>query len=448
MSKHHVNRKNGAAIITAVIFFVVISVTMAVGLSSPVVREYVTARDFEKSKGAYYLSEAGMEDAVYRLRKPRAIDAQEVISLGGNTATTTITTVSATQKTISSLGDIFRNTRRVKSTITTTTGESFVYGVWAGQGGVRMNGNLINSYISGNLYSIGPICGGGSSGATCTGGSGASLITGTVISGGTSGLNGTIGRIQNQGDASMYAGTIKSSTISGVAYCNTISGSSTSTCQTLPVQPPVELPITRGDIENWEAISTAGGSVTCTGGKYYINGTISIGPKKIPCDLETSGSNYTITLTGPIWVEGDIKINNNQSWRVDPSLVGQSIMVIADKQTASTTAGTIEIENNPVFSGAPGGNSWVMLLSENTGASIGADAEAIWLENNVSGALLLYARLGDVKLQNNSNINEVTAYQITLENNAVVNYLSGLQNTLFTSGPGGAWYVQGWKEGQ
>ena len=123
-------------------------------------------------------------------------------------------------------------------------------------------------------------------------------------------------------------------------------------------------------------------------------------------------------------------------------------MVIADKQTASTTAGTIEIENNPVFSGAPGGNSWVMLLSENTGASIGADAEAIWLENNVSGALLLYARLGDVKLQNNSNINEVTAYQITLENNAVVNYLSGLQNTLFTSGPGGAWYVQGWKEGQ
>src|SRR3989338_11479479 len=123
MRKHYVNRKKGAAIITAVIFFVVISVTMAVGLSSPVVREYVTARDFEKSKGAYYLSEAGMEDVLYRIRKPKTISpAQEVISLGGNTATTTITTESSLKKTITSVGDIIRNTRHIKSTLTTTTG--------------------------------------------------------------------------------------------------------------------------------------------------------------------------------------------------------------------------------------------------------------------------------------------------------------------------------------
>lgn len=447
---NHALRKRGAAVMTAIMLFVIISVTAAIGLSTPVVREYVTARDFEKSKGAYYLSEAGQEDAIYRIKKAKTISAQEVVTLGGNTATTTITTVNSNTKTIGSLGDILRNTRRVKSTITTTTGESFVYGVWAGAGGVRMNGNLIQSYISGNLYSIGPICGGGSSGATCTGGSGASIITGTVISGGTTGLNGTIGRIQNQGGASMYAGTIKNSTISGGAYCNTISGSSTSTCQTLPSQPPADLPITRGDIENWEAIATAGGSVTCSGNplKYTISGTISIGPKKIPCKLEVSGSNYTITLTGPLWVEGDIQIDNNQSWRVDPTLTGQSIIVIADKQTASTTVGNIKINNNPVFSGAPGGNSWIQLISENTGASVGNPTEAIELENNATGALLLYARLGDVKLKNNSNVNEVTAYQITLENNAVVNYTSGLQNALFTAGPGGSWGIQDWKEGQ
>lgn len=445
-NNYKLNRKRGAAIITAIIFFVVIATTMAVGLSSPVVREYVTARDFEKSKGAYYLSEAGQEDAIYRIKKAKPISGYEVITLGGNIATTTITTQSATQKTISSVGDIFRNTRHVKSSITTTTGESFIYGVWAGAGGVKMNGN---SFITGNLYSIGPVCGGGSTGATCTGGSGTNLITSTVISGGTSGFNGTIGRIQNQAGANMYAETIKTSTISGSAYCTFISGSSTSTCQTLPEQLPAELPITRGNIENWEAIAAAGGLASpCTGGKYLITGTISIGPKKIPCDLETSGSGYTITLTGPVWVEGNIRINNNQSWRVDPSLVGQSIIVVADKQTASTTSGTIKIENNPVFSGAPGGNSWIQLISENTGASVGGGAEAIELENNATGSLLLYARLGDIKLKNNSVVNEVTGYKITLENNAEVRYLSGLQNTLFTAGPGGSWGIVDWMEGQ
>ena len=167
MSKHYVNRKRGSAIITAVIFFVAISVTMAVGLSSPVVREYVTARDFEKSKGAYYLSEAGMEDAVYRVKKVLSIGAQEVITLGGNTATTTITTDSSTKKTVGSLGDILRNTRRVRSTITTTTGESFMYGVWAGPGGVYMSANAT---ITGNLFSAGPVCGGATYGVTCLGG--------------------------------------------------------------------------------------------------------------------------------------------------------------------------------------------------------------------------------------------------------------------------------------
>lgn len=83
MNKHHINRKRGAAIITAVIFFVVIATTMAVGLSSPVVREHVTSRDFEKSKGAYYLSEAGSEDALYRIKKGITISVQEILSLGG-----------------------------------------------------------------------------------------------------------------------------------------------------------------------------------------------------------------------------------------------------------------------------------------------------------------------------------------------------------------------------
>ena len=431
-------KNRGAAIITAVVFFVIISTAMAIGLSSPVAREYVTARDFEKSKGAYYLSESGSEDAIYRIKKAKPISAQEIISLGGNTATTTITDVNATQKFVSSLGDILSNTRRVQSTLTTSSGESFSYGVQAGDGGVRLENS---STITGSLFSAGPIIGSNN------------LVTGTVISGGTTGLNGSITGVFNQGGSHMYAGTISNSTISGSAYCNTISGSNKSSCQTLTAQVAQPFPITAQDIANWETAAALPTPATCSGGKYSINDSVSIGPKKIPCDLEItgtgSGGGPTITLGGPIWVTGNIKIKNHLTIRVDPTLVGQSIVMISDNPSDHLNSSTISVEGEGLnFAGAPGGNSWVMLISENNGASLGDPSEAIELEQGAQGDILLYARLGDILLKNNASVKEVTGYKITLQNGANVTYVSGLQNALFTSGPGGTWTIQDWKEGQ
>ncbi|MFZ2832022.1 MAG: hypothetical protein WAZ40_02620 [Minisyncoccia bacterium] len=441
------SRERGAALITAVIFFVVISVTMAVGLSSPVVREYMNARDFDKSKGAFYLAEAGQEDVFYRIRKGLTLGAEEVISLNGSNATTTITTVDPANKIISTIADILRNTRRVKSGITTGSGESFTYGVWVGDGGILLSNN---SSITGNLFASGPVCGGGSTGATCsTGGTGTNVITGTIISHGTTGVNGVVSRIQNQGGASMYGGTIKNSTISGSAYCNTISGSSTSTCQTLPALEAAPLPITAEEIANFESIAAAGGTATCSGGLYRITTSVTIGPKKIPCKLKIETNNITVTFAGHVWVTGDIAIEGTINLRVDPSLSGQSIVLIADNPSNQTTSSKIELENSVTVAGAPGGNSWLMLLSENKGASLGLGGEeAIVVKNNAAGDLLLYSRLGDILLENNASVKEVTGYQITLKNNANIVYTLGLQNVLFTSGPGGSWAIDGWKEGQ
>ena len=89
-----------------------------------------------------------------------------------------------------------------------------------------------------------------------------------------------------------------------------------------------------------------------------------------------------------------------------------------------------------------------MLISENNGASLGDPSEAIELEQGAQGDILLYARLGDILLKNNASVKEVTGYKITLQNGANVTYVSGLQNALFTSGPGGTWTIQDWKEGQ
>ncbi len=438
MNKYHTNRKRGAAIITAVIFFVIIATTMAIGLSSPVVREYTTARDFAKSKGAYYLSEAGSEDAIYRIKKAKPISVPEVIFLGGNTATTTIITVSANQKDVSSLGDILANTRRVKSTMTTSSSESFNFGVQAGDGGVDLDQS---STITGNIFSSGPVTGSNN------------LVTGTVISGGSTGLNGSISGIFNQGGSSMYAGTITNSIIAGSAYCNTISGSTPNTCQTLTAQIAQPFPITAQDIANYETAAVAGGTVTCSGGKYAINDSVNIGPKKIPCDLEITGSGSeggpVITLGGPIWVTGNITLKNHLTVRVDPTLVDQSIVMVADNPSNHSTGSTVDIQgSNVVFAGAPGGKSWVMLISENTSASQSGSTDAIQILQGAQGDVLVYARLGNIRLEQNASVKEVTAYKITLRNTANVIYQSGLQNALFTSGPGGTWTIQDWKEAQ
>ncbi|MGB2580721.1 MAG: hypothetical protein WBC83_03425, partial [Minisyncoccia bacterium] len=214
-------KNRGAALITAVMFFVIISLVMVTGISTSVFRDYVTVREFEKSKGAYYLSEAGSEDAMYRIMNLDAIDAQEVISLDGNKATTTITTISAIKKTIGSIGDILFNTRRVKSTLTVVSGASFNYGVQAGDGGVYMSST---SSITGNLYSTGPVCGGGKTGSNCLNGSSATdnIVTGTVLVATTT-ANGVITNITNQGTATMYANKIYSSIIASTTVtCNTI----------------------------------------------------------------------------------------------------------------------------------------------------------------------------------------------------------------------------------
>ena len=468
--KHKINslfaKKRGAALITAVMFFVIISLVVVTGISTSVFRDYVTVREFEKSKGAYYLSEAGSEDAMYRIMNLDAIDAQEVISLDGNKATTTITTISAIKKTIGSIGDILFNTRRVKSTLTVVSGASFNYGVQAGDGGVYMSST---SSITGNLYSTGPVCGGGKTGSNCLNGSSATdnIVTGTVLVATTT-SNGVITNITNQGTASMYANKIYSSIIASTTVtCNTISGSNRGSC-TYPwgTQEPVALPIQRPQIESWEAAATAGGVITqaeCSSHlegdgtyeyEYIINSSRSLGPVEIQCDLEitgaTSGSGPTITLTGPVLVRGKIDISKYLTVRVDPSLSGQglSMVMIADNPADRIDSSEIEVENyNPIFEGA-GANSWVMLLSENSAASQGVNEDAIRVADGVTGAIILYARLGTIYLRNTTSVREVTGYKISLDGSSSVIYESGLQNVLFNSGPGGAWTIQDWKEGQ
>jgi len=164
--KKNYKTNGGAAAMIIVMFFVFISLSILVGIITPVVLEYRIAGDVYNSKNAYFLAESGVEDALYRIRTNKSISSSETIVLGTSSTTTTITDLSSSQKKITSLGELNSNQRKVDLSVTTGVGVSFSYGVQTGKGGFLMDNN---SSVVGSVYSNGSITGSGS-------------ITGTAIS--------------------------------------------------------------------------------------------------------------------------------------------------------------------------------------------------------------------------------------------------------------------------
>lgn len=158
-----INKQKGSAMLISVMFFMLLSFSVALNVTVPVVRESYTSNKFFNSKQSLATSESGAEDVFYRLKSGLAVDTTETINLGGATTTTTTTTVSGNQKTItssSSLGTINRNTQL---SVTSVAGTSFSFAVQVGQGGLNLNSSTIN----GSVYSNGPIT--GNSSAVITG---------------------------------------------------------------------------------------------------------------------------------------------------------------------------------------------------------------------------------------------------------------------------------------
>lgn len=159
-----IKKNSGAAMLTSIVFFVFISLAIVFGLVSPGVRGFRVVAESIQSKQSYFLSESGIEDAVFRIKNNKTIGNSTVIALNGNTATTTISDVVAGQKTVTSVGDVASRQRSSQVVLKGGTGVVFKYGTQAGQGGItfRNNSGLIGSlYSNGNIY--------GSNGAYITG---------------------------------------------------------------------------------------------------------------------------------------------------------------------------------------------------------------------------------------------------------------------------------------
>ncbi len=424
-------KNRGAALLTTLIFLLVISVIVVLGVASSAFAERRIIAESWRSRQSFFASESGVEDVVYRFKSGKMTSAIQVLGgMNNTTASTSVAVVNGDQREITALAVQQNTFRKSRALVSLGSGVSFNYGVQSGNGGIILENS---ASVRGNVYSNGPIDG-----------SNSNIVRGDVVSAGASGL---IDGVHATGTA--YARTIRDSTIDGDAYYQNISG--TIVGGTLypgsPNQPPAELPISDALIEEWKATALAGG-VTSSPCPLKINSATTLGPRKIACDLEIEGNNYNITLNGPIWVEGNILIKNSPNIYIATSLGNQSVPIIADDPSDRLSGSRIMLENSVDFFGSGSSGSYVVFISQNESAENGGSNRAIDIKNSVDGDLLVYAGHGEIELQNNISLKEVTGYRIRIKNSAEVIYETGLASLLFTSGPGGGYQLQGWGEAE
>lgn len=418
----------GQALIIAVIFFVAVSALIVFGISSPLIRASVAANAFADSKESFYLSEAGLEDAFYRLKTGKEISTSENIPLNSHFVPVEINDLSGNRKEVIATGAVSSRVRKGRMVLDVGEGATFNFGVQTDTGGILMENS---SSVNGNAFSNGTIEG-----------SGNNLINGDAISAGPSGL---LEGIHTVGDG--YANVIRNTTIDGDAYYQTISNTTVGGVSNpdSPDQATSSLPITDEQIDALESDAEAGGVTECTE-ELVINSNATIGPQKYTCDVRFR-NNPVITLEGSIWVEGNIKIENSATFVVGSSLAseGESVPIIADNPADILSSGRIIISNSGFFDGGSNG-SYITLISQNESEERGGTESAIEINNGAQGDVLVYAAHGRILLKNNVDLKEVTAYRVHLQNSAEVTYETGLVNVNFTSGPGASFNLDLWEE--
>ena len=387
-----------------------------------------------KSSQAYYAAEAGIEDGLLRFFDPDiAYSSSNTLSVGGAMTTTLINKVS-TSLTIESEGNSSNRIRKVKVEAHVSTSEAnFYYGVQVGDGGLTMAGN---SKILGNIYSNGPILG-----------SGISEIRGDLYVAKATGIIDNMDVIKTGvDDGNAHAHTIFNSDIENGAYYQVIDDYSYNNAGSVhPDSPDPEqedLPISQAQIDNWEIDALAGGTIN---EDYLLDGEQgSLGPIRVNGNFTIKG-NSSFTVTGTIWVTGDLSVASGIDIELDDGYGSSSGVIVVE--------GNIILSSNVAICGSEGydkagqcyDNEGSFLMFVSTSSSDDPTSPAIWANSNTDAAIL-YTNSGLIRLGASAQLKEVTGYKLLIDSNATVTYESGLANVNFTSGPAGGWEIISWKE--
>lgn len=375
-----INFNQGQALLVTVFLFTFVSVSLVVGIAAPVTRDITASNNSVYSRASYYLAESGVEDAIYRLRNSKQISSSETLVLGANSTTTSVTTVSSSQKTIESLSNYENRNRKVKTTLTTGTGISFNYGVQVGQGGVVFSNN---TSIVGNVYS---------NGGNLTGANGAS-VTGSASLANPPALTadfdnsspatpvGTVtfaNASASQDIAQSFQFTGATSTLSSVGFYIRKTGS--------PANCTVRL--------NNESASKPGGTVYATGTL-----TSSLVTSTLSWITVTFNSNPIVVAGTNYWIVIDCSTNasNNYSIGYNTAISSQSYRLGTYNTTWASAGG------NDIYMKVYLGGGYATLSNLSIGSAGVGDARAHTVTGStIAGSLYCQTGSGNNKICNTS----------------------------------------------
>ncbi|MCA9390110.1 hypothetical protein KC571_01795 [candidate division WWE3 bacterium] len=218
----------------------------------------------------------------------------------------------------------------------------------------------------------------------------------------------------------LHANHIQDVTISGDAYYQSINNASATNYYPGSTDPSeLDLPISDADVQQWKDDAENGG----THSGDYTACPSTIGPMKITGNL-ILGNNCTLTVTGTLWIEGNMTSGNTVTINLDSGYGANGGIIIVD--------GDITPGNTLDINGSGQSDSYVMLISTN------ATSTAISTNNNLTVEGILYAMNGTLDMRNNVIANEVVAQELILQDNVVINYNQGLTNATFSSSASGS----------
>ena len=132
--------------ILVVVLFLAFSLTAIFGVVNPVIRHARAIGNILQSKQGYFLSEAGIEDAVYRLRAGKQTSSSNTLSLNGESVETAITDIVG-GKIVTATADSKNFIRKVEVNLALGVGVAFNYGVQSGTGGFALSNNFMGGFV-------------------------------------------------------------------------------------------------------------------------------------------------------------------------------------------------------------------------------------------------------------------------------------------------------------
>lgn len=223
---------------------------------------------------------------------------------------------------------------------------------------------------------------------------------------------------------------------SGITYCQNSVSTTPSICNTSRPDPAVATSIlSPNDYTSWESSAMSG---TTTGSLSVSSGNITLSNRKIVGDLSIDDTSTVVSLTGNLWITGNLTLSNEATLRIDPSMGARDFVVLVD--------GAIHIENNGgTVMGSGSANSFILLVSR---CSVSAcPGGSVNLDNNAYAQAII-APNGIVHLSNNATVNAIVAQGVTMNNNANIIYDPFLQYFSLTSAGAttSLWSIDSWQE--